>query len=136
MTNADPPRPKSRRANAFTLGRQLVGGFVTLAKLEVQHAREEVGENLGEAKRAALLFGIAAAFAFLSVIALVAFIIGLIAILLPAWLAALIVFIVLALVTAILAWRGAHHVRNPTPQRTIESVKEDIAWAKRLIRRD
>lgn len=136
MTNADPPRPHARRANAFTLVRQLVGGFVSLGKLEVQHARQETAENLGEVKRAAVLFGIAAAFALLTLIALVSFIIALIAILLPLWLSALIVLIVFALITALLAWQGIRHVRNPAPQRSIESVKEDIAWAKRLIRRD
>jgi membrane protein len=136
MTNADPPRTRQPRANAFTLGKQLIGGVVTLAKLEIQHARQEVGENLGEAKRAALLFGIAAGLALLTLIAFVCFIVLLIAIVLPPWLAALIVFIVLALLAALFAWRGTHHIRNPTPQRTIESVKEDIAWAKRLIKRD
>ena len=50
--------------------------------------------------------------------------------------AALIVLVVFVLMTALLAWQGSRHVHNPTPQRSIESVKEDIAWAKRLIRRD
>jgi membrane protein len=136
MTNADPARPRPGRANAFTLVRQIAGGFVTLAKLEVQHARQEIGENVGEAKRAGILFGIAAGLGLLTMIALVCLIILLIAILLPPWLAALIVFIVLALLTVLFAWQGTRHVRNPTPQRTIDSVKEDIAWAKRLIRRD
>jgi membrane protein len=136
MTNADPPRPNARRPNAFTLTRQLVGGFVSLAKLELQHVRQEAAENLGEVKKAAVFFGIAAAFALLTLIALVSFIILLIAIVLPPWLAALIVLIVFALITALLAWQGIRHVRNPAPKRSIESVKEDIAWAKRLIRRD
>ena len=136
MTNADPPRPRPGRQNAFTLGRQLIGGVVSLAKLEVRHAREEVSENLAEAKRAGILFGLAAAFGLMTLIALVSVIILLIALLVPPWLAALIVFIVLALITVLFAWRGTRHVKNPTPQRAIDSVKEDIAWAKRLIRRD
>lgn len=135
MTNADPPRPNARRPNAFMLGKRLVGGVVSLAKLEVRHARAELGENAGELKRAGILFGIAAAFALLTVIALVSFIILLMALALPPWLSALIVLIVLGLITAFFAWQGIRHVRNPTPQRTIDSVKEDIAWAKRLIRR-
>ena len=136
MTNADPPRPKQRRPNAFTLGKQLVGGLVSLARLEIQHARAEMAENAGEMKRAAILFGLAAAFGLLTLIALVSFVILLIAIWLPAWLAALIVLVVFVLAAALFAWQGSRHVHNPTPQRSIESVKEDIAWAKRLIRRD
>lgn len=136
MTNADPPRQKQRRPNAFTLGRQLIGGVVSLARLEIQHARAEIGENVGELKRAAVLFGLAAAFGLLALVALVSFVILLIAIWLPPWLAALIVLVIFVLMTALLAWQGSRHVHNPTPQRSIESVKEDIAWAKRLIRRD
>lgn len=135
MTNADPPRPHVRRANPLTLAKQVATGFVSLVKLEIQHARQEVGENLGEARRAALLFGIAAGFGLMTLVALVSFVILLIAIVLPAWLAALIVFVVLALITALLAWQGIRHVRNPVPKRSIEAVKEEIAWAKRLIRR-
>jgi uncharacterized membrane protein YqjE len=136
MTNADQPRPRQPRPNAFTLGRRLIGGFVSLAKLEAQHARAEVAENLGEIRTGAVLFGIAAAFALLTLIALVAFIILLIAIWLPGWLAALIVLVIFILAAALFAWQGSRHMRNPTPQRSIDSVKEDIAWAKRLIRRD
>jgi hypothetical protein len=51
---------------------------------------------------------------------------------------ALLLLLLLIVVTGLLVWRGIGELKQvkPTPERTIESVKEDIAWAKRLIRRD
>src|SRR5436190_14577510 len=51
----------------------------------------------------------------------------------PAWLAALIVTAVYGLAAAVLAQRGKERVSQagpPTPERTMESVKEDVQWAK------
>ena len=51
----------------------------------------------------------------------------------PAWLAALIVTVVYGLGALILGLRGKERIMQaapPTPQRTMESVKEDVQWAK------
>ncbi len=52
-----------------------------------------------------------------------------------AWLAALLVFVIQLCLVALLVMRGVQRVRLGPPQETIDSVKEDIAWAKRLLRR-
>ena len=119
------------------LARQLIGGGVRLARLEVQRGRQEVGERLGQVRSAAILIGIAFVLLFLALIAFVAFIILGIATLtgLPYWLVALVVFIVLAVIAVIVGYSGARRIRPPVPQETIDSVKEDIAWAKRLLKR-
>jgi hypothetical protein len=49
------------------------------------------------------------------------------------WLAALIVTLVYAAGAAVLALRGRERLAEaapPTPEQTIESVKEDVQWAK------
>jgi hypothetical protein len=51
------------------------------------------------------------------------------------WLAALLVVFLQLGLAGILVMRGVHQVRIGPPNETIESVKEDIAWAKRLLRR-
>ncbi len=119
------------------LARQLIGGGVRLARLEIQRGRQEVGERLREVRSAAILIGVAFVLLFLALIALVAFIIlGLATLIgLPSWLVALVVFIVLTAVALIVGYSGARRIRPPMPQETIDSVKEDIAWAKRLLKR-
>jgi uncharacterized membrane protein YqjE len=132
VTTGDQPRA---RENAFTLARRLVSGVVTLVRLEIQQGRQEVGERIGATTRGVMLFGIAAGFGLLALIALVALIIALLALLLPTWLAALIVLAAFLLLAVVFALWGKSRLRNPVPQDTIASVKEDVAWAKRLLRR-
>jgi uncharacterized membrane protein YqjE len=126
-----------RSQSIFGLARELMGGGVRLARLELERGRQEVGERLAQVRSAAILIGVALTFLFLALIALVAFIILGIATLtgLPSWLVALVVFVVLTAAAVILGYSGARRIRPPVPQETIDSVKEDIAWAKRLLRR-
>jgi apolipoprotein N-acyltransferase len=49
------------------------------------------------------------------------------------WLAALIVAAALGAIAGVLALTGAKNVKQgvpPTPERTIDSVKEDVEWTK------
>jgi hypothetical protein len=52
-----------------------------------------------------------------------------------AWHAALFVLVLEVAVAGLFIARGVSHVRIGPPEQTIASVKEDIAWAKRLLRR-
>ncbi len=126
-----------KQRSVFALGRQLIADVIALAKLELQHGRQEIGLMLAGAKRGAILIGIALGLIFMALIALVAaLILGLAALTgLPDWAMALIVFIVLLLVAAVLGYRGARRIRVGPPAETIASVKEEIAWARRLTRR-
>lgn len=134
MTRADQPR----RESILGLARRMVGGLVQLARLEMTRGRQEIGEMLGDAKKAALLIGVALALLLLALIALVALIIlGLAALTgLPGWLMALMVFVVLLVLAAFLGYRGVRKIRIGPPQETMEAVKEDMAWAKRLLKRE
>ena len=133
MTQADEPR----RESIPGLARRLIGGFVQLARLELTRGRQELGEMMGHVKAGMIMIGIGVGLLILALIALVAFIILSIAALtgLPDWLVALIVFIVLAVVAAFLAYQGVRRIRIGPPEETIAAVKEDVAWAKRLLKR-
>jgi hypothetical protein len=79
------------------------------------------------------MIGGAAAAALLAAGALTAAAILVLAIFLPEWLSALIVGAVLAVAAYVLAQRGKERVADagaPVPEQTIESVKEDVEWAK------
>jgi Putative Actinobacterial Holin-X, holin superfamily III len=51
------------------------------------------------------------------------------------WFAALYVLAIQAALVALFAMRGIQRVRIGPPEETIDAVKEDIAWAKRLLKR-
>jgi uncharacterized membrane protein YqjE len=129
-------RDESGRESIIGLARQVVGGVIGLARLELQHGRQEVQQRLGTTTGAILFFAAAALFGLLALIAFVSLLIWVVAIWLPGWLSALIWVIVFVVIAVLLALLGKRRVRNPVPEETIASVKEDIAWAKRLIRRD
>jgi uncharacterized membrane protein YqjE len=136
MTTVEHPR----RQGVFSLVKRLVGGFVTLARLEVTHGRQEIGQMLGSVKSGALFVGVALVLVLLAMIALVVFIVlGIAALLdfLPAWLVALLIMVVFLLLAGLFAFMAYRKLKviGP-PQETIDSVKEDIAWAKRLLKRE
>jgi hypothetical protein len=65
--------------------------------------------------------------------ALTAFLVLVLSTFLPDWLAALIVGAVFAGAAYVLAMQGKERVEEagaPVPEQTIETVKEDVAWAK------
>ena len=133
----DPGAP-AQKESIFGLARQLIGGVVGLARLEVQHGRAEVGEKLSRLPGAAIRLGIGIAFVFMSLIALVVLIVPGIAALsnVPGWLFALVMLFVFAFVGGLLLWLGIRRIPDPQPRETIASVREDVAWVKRLLRRD
>ena len=122
------------------LARSLVRGMVALARLELTRARQEIWQMAAPARAGAILLLAAAAFALGVVIAIVVFLILLLDALLPVpgWAAALIVMGALLIGAGLLGWAGIRRIfaaRVWPPEETIAAVKEDVAWAKRLLRR-
>ncbi len=129
----------ARKESIFGLARELVGGVIGLARLEVQHARAEIGEKLSKVPGAAIRIGVGVALALLALIAFVVMIVLGVAELtgLPGWVIALIALVVFAVLAFLLIYLGVRRIpRRPQPEETIASVREDIAWLKRLLRRD
>jgi uncharacterized membrane protein YqjE len=135
LTTAERPRDPG----VIALVRQLVGGVVRLARLELTHGRQEIARMLGSVRTGLIFLGLALIFLIMMLITLVVFIVLGISALLgwASWLVALIVFAALLLLAAGFGIMGVLKVRSiGPPEETIESVKEDIAWAKRLLRRE
>ena len=107
-----------------------------LVRKQLELPRQEIAEivraNLGAAK----FFGIAAGFLLLTLIALVVFLIALVAIFLPWWASALIVLVLCGLLTGLFGYLGYKRVELRGPTRSINSLKETVQWAKaRLLGR-
>ena len=85
------------------------------------------------------MFGGAGAFGLAALGALTAcFILALNAVM-PAWLAALIVAVVYGIIAFVLVKQGQARIKQatpPVPTQTIETVKEDVEWARTQMRSD
>lgn len=128
------------RESIVGLARELVRGVIGLVRMEITSARQEVGQAAGGLGRGALFVGIALVFALLLLIAFVVFLIALVALLLPWWLSALIFVIVFLLLGGLFGYVGVRRLLSAkdgfTLPETRASVQEDVAWAKRLLRRE
>jgi len=114
------------------LVKDLASQTSTLVRQEIQLAQAEVTEKGKVAgKGAGMLAGAAVA----GLLALGALTAGLIAVLdtfMATWVSALIVMALWAIVAAVLAKSGRKSLQRATPPapQTVETVKEDIQWAK------
>jgi Flp pilus assembly protein TadB len=137
-----PPGPAQEDLRERPLGellKQLSEETTRLVHQELELAKAELTQKGRQAGMGAGLFGAAGAIGLLALAALTAcFILALDAVL-PAWLAALLVAVVYAAVAAVLAMQGRNKVRQavpPVPEQTVETVKEDVQWAKTQMRSD
>ena len=128
------------RESIVGLARHLVRSAIGLARLEVQSARQELGKGLGILGGGAVFLVIALVLALLALIALVVLVISLLALLLPLWASALIVMAVFLAGVGLFVWVGVRRLMSARERLTIPdtraSVQEDLAWAKRLLRRE
>jgi uncharacterized membrane-anchored protein YhcB (DUF1043 family) len=132
MSTSETQNPK-RDASTAELIKDLTREVSQLVRQEMQLAKAEMTEKANEAKPAAGMFSGAAVLGLATVGGSMAFFILLLDNWMPNWLAALIVTVVYGAVAGFLAMRGKEQMSRatpPTPERTIESVKEDVQWAK------
>jgi hypothetical protein len=141
-TRQEPPGPDQANLRERPLGellKQLSDETSRLVRQEIELAKAEVTQKGRQAGVGAGLFGAAGVLGFLALAALTTcFILALDAVM-PAWLAALLVALVYGAVAAVLAMRGRAKVKQavpPVPEQTIETVKEDVEWAKTQMRSD
>jgi uncharacterized membrane protein YqjE len=110
----------------------------TLVKQEIELAKAELTQKGKIAGAGAGMLGAAALVGLLAAGALTAFLIALLQTAVNhTWLAALIVALLYAAIAIPLALRGRDRIREatpPAPEKTIESVKEDVEWAKTRTR--
>jgi hypothetical protein len=115
------------------LVKQLSEQTSILVRKELELAKAELTEKGKTAGIGAGILGGAGVAGLLALGALTATIILLLAEAMDAWVAALIVTAIWGATAGILALTGRDRVREgmpPAPEQTVESVKEDVQWAK------
>jgi uncharacterized membrane protein YqjE len=126
------PAGDARERPIGELVKDLSSQTSTLVRQEIELARAELQQKGKLAGKGAGMLGGAATAGLLALAALTAALIALLDKAMATWVAALIVMALWAIVAAVLAKAGQkslQHATPPTPQ-TVETVKEDIQWAK------
>ena len=117
--------------------KQLSADTTRLVHQELELAKAELAQKGRQAGAGAGLFGAAGAIGLLGAAALTTcFILALDAVM-PAWLAALLVAVVYGVIALVVVKQGQAKLKAagpPVPEQTIETVKEDVAWAKTQMR--
>ena len=133
MTATDSRQEALHEQPIGELLKQLANETTTLVRQELELAKAEMREKAGKAVPGFGMIGAAGGVALLALGALTTFFVLALDGALPNWLAALIVAIVYGAIAGLLYMRGKEKVDDagsPAPRQTIESVKEDVEWAK------
>jgi uncharacterized membrane protein YqjE len=127
-----PTAPKAPEKSLGQLFSELTSDLSTLMRKEVELAKVETKEEVARAGKAGGMLG-GGAFAGWFALLFLSFAV---AWLLDEWmhtaLAFLIVGLVYAVVAAVLIRQGRSRMQsvNPVPQQTVETLKEDVQWAR------
>jgi VIT1/CCC1 family predicted Fe2+/Mn2+ transporter len=115
------------------VAKELTSDLSLLVRQEIELAKAEMAEKGRTAAPGLGMFGGAGIVALCAAGAITAFLVLVFSLFLPDWAAALIVGAVLAAVAYLLVKQGKERVADagkPVPEQTIETVKEDVEWAK------
>jgi hypothetical protein len=112
--------------------KQLSEETSTLVKQELALARAELEAQGKRAGMGAGMLGGAGVAGLLTLGALTATLVALLDTAMATWVAALIVTVIWAAVAGVLALQGRNKIKEATPPapQTVETVKEDVRWAK------
>jgi hypothetical protein len=127
-----PSQGELRERSMGDLLKQLSQETATLVRKEMELAKAEVSEKGKKAGVGAGMFGGAGVAGLLALGAFTTFLIALLATAMEVWIAALIVTALWAAVAGVLALVGRGKVQEATPpvEQTVETIKEDVQWAK------
>jgi VIT1/CCC1 family predicted Fe2+/Mn2+ transporter len=116
-----------------SVAKDLTSDLSLLVRQEIELAKAEMAEKGRTAAPGLGMFGGAGVVALCAAGAITAFLVLVLSLFLPDWSAALIVGLVLAAVAYVLVRQGKARLADagkPVPEQTIETVKEDVEWAK------
>lgn len=103
-----------------------------IVRAEVQLGKAEIREEAQKAGKAAGMFGGAAVCGLLGAACLTATVVAALALAMPVWLAALLTAVFLGCIAGAF-YAGAQakfKSVQPVPRRTVDTLKEDLEWAK------
>ena len=136
--NLPPATSSPADASVGDLVKAMSADLSRLVRGEIQLAQNEIGAKVKTAGVGVGAFGGAGVLALYGLGVLIAAAVLALALVLPAWLAALIVGVVVLAIAGVAALIGKKKVEEAAPampERTVASVKEDVAEIKESIQR-
>ena len=130
------PQPKTERSLGELLA-ELSREVTTLVRQEMTLAKAEMSQKVSRVGKDLAFLAAGGAVAYAGLLALVGALIALLAqIGLQLWLSALLVGLVVAGAGGALVWKGLQALKQEdlAPRQTLETLKEDAAWAKEQTR--
>ena len=113
----------------------IVRNIRDIVRAEVRLAKTEVGEELGKARSAGVLFGTGAVTAVFAVLFLLLASVYALTLVMPQWAAALVVAAVLGIVAAVIVKLGVKRFKTiHVAPKTAASLKENAQWARQLTK--
>jgi uncharacterized membrane protein YqjE len=133
MSSTREPDPRLREQSMGELFKELSNDMSTLVRQELRLAQAEMTEKGKRAGLGAGMFGGAGLLGLFALATLTTTVIALLAKGMDVWVAALIVTVIYLAGAGLLALNGRRKVAEATPvapEQTVETVKEDVQWAK------
>jgi uncharacterized membrane protein YqjE len=113
----------------------IVGNVQDIVRSEMRLAKTEISEELGHARRAAVLLGVAALLLTFSALFVLLAIVYALSVVMPGWAAALIVAVGVGVIAALCLSLGIKRFKEMrAAPKTAASMKENVEWAKQLTR--
>ena len=114
----------------------ILGNVQGLIRAEVKLAKAEVKEEAQKASRAAIVIAAGAVVGIYAVWLLLLTCLYALGLAIPMWAAALTLFVVTAVLAAVLLSAGKKRLQTvkPKPERTMETMRENVQWAKHQTR--
>lgn len=107
-----------------------------IVRSEVRLAKAEIKDEAIKAKSSVAMLGAGAVMAVFAVLFLLLTIVFALSLVIPIWAAALAVGVVLSIAAGVMLMSGMNLFKqiHPAPQRTVETIKENVEWAKQQTR--
>ena len=130
MTTSQRPRPVPE------VLQDIVGNLQEIIRSEFLLAKTELKEEAKQAAKPAVTFGVGLIFGIYGMGFLLLAAVYTLALVMPVWLAALLVGTSLAIAALALMSSGGKKLKhiNPTPDKTIQSLEENVQWAIHQIK--
>ena len=126
------PETADAQRSTAEIVKDIVGNIQEIIRSEIRLAAAEMKEKVSQAAKGGIAFTAGAITALYALGFLLVAIYNVLSYAVWPWLAAVIVAVALGLGAGVMIAAGRQRFRqlNPKPERTVESVKEDIAWIK------
>ncbi|MGB2636986.1 MAG: phage holin family protein [Candidatus Acidiferrum sp.] len=127
--------PQTQRSVSDVL-QDIVGNLQQIIRNEFRLARVEIKEKAARAKQPATILASGVVIGLYGFGFLLLALVYALSIVIPTWLAALLVGVVLVIAAAILVASGCNALKqvDPVPEKTVQTVKENVQWAKEQIK--